>query len=343
MTLIAENKMNQVFDRPNVVVTGGAGFIGSWLCQELLKTSKVICVDNFSTGQRSNIEFLLPDPNFKFINHDITEPLDLEAYPELEMFQIKVQGVQEVYGLACPTIAKDYTTMPLATALANSYGVRNALELARRSNAKFLQASTASVYGAPPLDDEFLHEDDWGRINPVGHRAAYNEGKRFAETLVSVYRSAYNLDAKIARVFNTYGPHMRTGQGLMIPDFIEQALDNQPLIVHGGEEMITTYCYVQDMVEGLMRVMAGPESGPINLGNPQDCKIADVARKIITLTNSTSQIQIADPLPHTHRQGLPDITIAKEKLSWFPLTNLDEGLIQTIDYVRSHRGLLNVS
>lgn len=331
-------KEKPIFERKNILVTGGAGFIGSHLCDELIKHHKVICVDNFSTGSEENINHLLKHPDFEFIRHDMVEPLDLESLPELRAFKVAFQGVQEVFNLACPTSPKDYNAYPTETLLANAYGTKNALDIAVRYGAKFLHVSTSAIYGEP-LEATPFPENYWGYIDPIGPRSAYNEGKRFAESLVVNYRKKYHVDAKIVRMFNTYGPRMRLTDGRMIPDFVKSALANDPLAIYGTEEEQSTYCYVTDMIEGLMRMMKSNEVGPVNLGNPQTHKVSDVAKLIVEITSSRSLIRYEPHLPYTAKQGVPNIRLAKEKLGWFPVVPLDDGLLRTVDYMRGSKAL----
>lgn len=320
-------------DRKNILIVGGAGFIGSHLCYELVKDNHVICVDNISTGTVENISPLLQNPNFRFIKHDITEPIDLEAYPELAPYKVAYVGIQEIYNLACPTSPKQYNTAPIPTLLANSYGVKNVLDIAAKYKSRLVHLSTSAVYGEP-LQDGPIPETYWGYIDPIGPRSSYNEGKRFAESLVVHYRNTYGIDAKIIRAFNTYGPRMRLTDGRMIPDFINQALHGDPVIVYGTAEDTTTYCYITDMVEGILRVMKAKQQGPINLGSNEPVLLTDIANKVITMTGSASQLVYEEPLPFTAKQAVPDITQAKDILGWFPVVSLGEGLAATIEYMQ---------
>lgn len=331
-------KNKPIFDRKNILVTGGAGFIGSHLCDELIKKHKVICIDNFVTGAEENINHLLRHPDFEFIKHDMSEPLDLETLPELKPFKVAFQGIQEVFNLACPTSPKDYNASPIETLLANSFGTRHALDLAVKYGAKFLHVSTSAVYGEP-LESTPFPENYWGYVDPIGPRSAYNEGKRFAESLVMNYKKKFHLDTKIVRMFNTFGPRMRLTDGRMIPDFIKNALNNQPMTIYGTAEDRSTYCYISDMIEGLIRMMNSNEAGPINLGNPEVHKVRDVATTIMQLANSRSTIHYEAHLPYTARQGVPNIRLAKEKLGWFPVIPLNEGLQRTVEYMRGSRAL----
>ncbi|MFA6908591.1 MAG: NAD-dependent epimerase/dehydratase family protein [Patescibacteria group bacterium] len=322
----------------NILIIGGAGFIGSHLCFELVKQHNVICVDNFSTSTIENIAPLLENANFKFIKHDITEPLDLESYVELAPMKVPYVGIHEIYNLACPTSPKQYNAFPIDTLLANSHGTKNALDIAVKYKAKILHFSTSAVYGEP-LEQGPFPETYWGYIDPLGPRSPYNEGKRFAETMVTQYRNAFGIDAKIVRIFNTYGPRMRLTDGRMIPDFISQALKNEPIGIYGTEKDISTFCYITDMIEGITRVMRSSEQGPINLGSSESLPVVDIARLVIKLAESSSDIVLEDPLPYSAKQGIPDITIAKERLGWFPVVSPEEGLTATIEYMRGSRSV----
>ena len=331
----------QLLDRQNVLVAGGAGFIGSHLCDELIKTRNVICVDNFITGQEENIDLLFQSPHFKFIKHDLREPLDLEAWPELETFKVKFQGVQEIYNLACPTSPKEYKRLPIETLLTNSEATRYLLDLAVKYKARFLHVSSSAVYGEPPQGKP-LTEDYWGFIDPVGPRSSYNEGKRFAESLVTNYGLHRGVSWRIARVFNTYGPRMKLDDGRMIPDFISYALQGKPLVIFGSTDNTSTFCYVSDMVDGLVRLMSYDEPGIFNLGSDDLKTMGEVAQAVVELSGSAVKIELAEPLPYQAKQGAPDINKAKEALGWFPLVSLNDGLRQTVDYFRAHQGVLGI-
>jgi len=328
-------------EKKNVLVTGGAGFVGSHLCEKLIKTNRVICLDNFSTGNVSNIDFLLQHPDFVFIKHDVCEAIDLETFPELDRFKIKFQGVQEVYHLACPTSAKNFDKFKAATLEVNSMGMKNVLDLAVKYKAKVVHASSSVVYGPRQEDKEFFKEDSLGCVNHLTPRGSYDEGKRFSETMVETYRQIHGLDAKIARVFRTYGPRERLFDGEMVPDFIIDALDGKDLIIYGDENFSTSLCYVDDVVSGLIKLMAAPSDiGPINLGSNEDLKLLDVAQKIISMTGSESKVVFEKPLLFMTQLGLPDTDRAKEMLGWVPLVRLEDGLQKTIDYTQAYKPLL---
>ncbi|MCX7778865.1 MAG: GDP-mannose 4,6-dehydratase [Patescibacteria group bacterium] len=326
--------------RKNVLITGGAGFIGSHLCDELVKENNVICLDDFTSSSERNIDHLLQLPNFEFINFDINEPIDLEKFPELKRFRIDVQGLQEIYHLACPTSPKNFEKTKIKTLKTNVIGTINMLELALRYKAKFLFTSSAVVYGPRRKENPYFKEDDFGQVNFLSPRACYDEGKRMAETCVMTYRQVYNLDTKILRIFRTYGPRMPLFDGHMVPDFVLQALNDKPLIIYGDESFDSSFCYISDIVEGIIKMMASDESGPFNLGHPEKYKMADLAKKIIQETHSKSEIIFRPPLLFMTPLGLPDITLAKEKLDWYPVVSLEEGLRRTIEDVKINRMLL---
>ncbi len=329
-------------DRKNILITGGGGFIGSHLAESLVEDNNVIAVDNFITSQIENIQFLLEHPNFEFIKHDIINPIDLNKFPELKQFKVKALGVQEIYHLACPTSPKHFNKYPVETILANSYGTKNVLDLARGYGAKMLFTSTAAVYGYY-RENAPIREDYWGEVNPVGPRSSYDEGKRFSESLVMNYRHVYNIDAKIARVFKTYGPRMRLDDGRLIPDFIDSALNGRPLHIYGDEYLTATFCYVSDLVEGLIRLMHSDEPGPVNFGSDHAYRVADVARRITDLTQSKSEILFNEPLPYPSEHGVPNINRAKEILGWFPLISLDDGIRKTVEFMKAHYRLYGIN
>ncbi|OGY42593.1 MAG: hypothetical protein A2Y82_01770 [Candidatus Buchananbacteria bacterium RBG_13_36_9] len=336
---MAKNK--NLFEKKNVLVLGGAGFIGSHLCDKLIQDNKVICVDNFISGKEANIDHLLGLENFVFLKEDVNNLADLEKYKELERFQIKFQGIQEIYNLACPTNPKDFTKTTIMTAKTNSLGTIRALELAVKYKAKLLHFSSAVVYGPRNDKDPYMVENKYFPSNPLTPRACYDTGKKFAESLVYTYRQFYSIDAKILRIFTTYGPRMPLFVGHMIPDFIVSALDNQPLIVYGDSNFSTTLCYISDVVDVCLKMMASNESGPFNIGSPDEHKIVDIAKKIIKLTNSKSEVRFADPLLFMSKLGIPDITLAKNKLEWFPIVTLDKGLEITTEYGKAHKVLID--
>ena len=301
------------------MITGGAGFLGSHLCERLVAEGfEVLCVDNCFTGARQNIFHLLNKPNFEFIRHDITFPLYLE--------------VDEIYNLACPASPVHYQFDPVQTTKTSVHGAINMLGLAKRIRAKILQASTSEVYGDPDVHPQ--PETYWGRVNPIGPRSCYDEGKRCAETLFFDYYRQHNLKIKVARIFNTYGPRMHPNDGRVVSNFIVQALRNKDITVFGDGTQTRSFCYVDDLIEGLIRMMSGPDDfiGPVNMGNPEEFTILELAQKIVEITNSKSKI-VFKPLPQDDpMQRRPDISLAKEKLKWQPVVKLDQGLKKTIKY-----------
>lgn len=304
-----------------VLITGGAGFIGSHLCERLLKQgNEVICVDNFFTGSKQNIAHLLDNKNFELIRHDITEPILLEA--------------ERIYNFACPASPLHYQYNPVKTVKTNVIGSINMLGIAKRVKARILQASTSEVYGDPKIHPQT--EDYWGNVNQIGARSCYDEGKRVAETLMMDYHRQNGVDIRIIRIFNTYGPRMAVNDGRVVSNFIIQALKNEEITVYGNGKQTRSFCYVDDLVEGTIKMMEAEDFiGPVNLGNPSETSILEFAEKIIALTGSRSKI-IFKPLPEDDpKQRQPDISLAKSRLKWVPKTEIDEGLKKTIDYFGS--------
>jgi UDP-glucuronate decarboxylase len=302
-----------------VLVTGGAGFIGSHLCDRLLKRGdEVLCVDNFYTGTRRNVQPLLASPLFELMRHDVCFPLYIE--------------VDEIFNLACPASPVHYQFDPVQTTKVSVHGSINMLGLAKRVKARILQASTSEVYGDPTVHPQ--KEDYWGNVNPIGLRSCYDEGKRCAETLFFDYRRQHRLPIKVARIFNTYGPGMHPGDGRVVSNFVIQALRNEDITVYGEGDQTRSFCYVDDLVDGLMRLMETPDevTGPMNLGNPVEFTIRQLAEMVIDLTGSSSRI-VYRPLPEDDpRQRCPDINLAKELLGWVPRVQLREGLTETVKY-----------
>jgi len=337
--------MNQFYasGKKNILITGGAGFMGSHLAEELIKENHVIAVDNFISSSERNIDHLLQRPNFELIKHDITAGFDLaddKTFPELKEFETRVQGVQEVYHLACPTSPKDYQKFPVETLTANSHGTKNALDIALKWKARFTFVSSSAVYGQSENQD-LISEEYVGRVSTTSDSSCYDEGKRFAESMTHHYGKKYNIPISIARVFSTYGPRMRINDGRMIPDFIMAALTNKPIEIQGDENSTIVYCYVSDMVEGLIKYMQSEITEPLNLGGIEEYKIGDIAKEIIRLTGSGSEIIFKgnNNGNEEHRSLVPDINKAKEKLMWIPLTRLTDGLTKTIEdmKVNMHR------
>lgn len=330
-----------LFEKKNIVVTGGAGFIGSHLCERLLQEGRVICIDNFSTSQEANIDALLKNPDFEFIRHDITQPIDLEAFPELARFKVKFQGVQEIYHLACPTSPRLFEKYKMQTLYANSLGMKNVLDLAVQHQSRVFYASTCVIYGPRHPDNHPFLETELGTSDVLSQRACYDEGKRFAETVCATYAQVHKLDIRIGRMFRTYGPRMPLFDGQMIPDFITNALDGKDLEIFGAEDFRTSLVYVTDVVDAIMKMMQLLTNiGPVNIGSDLDVKLSDAARSIIEMTGSSSKITYSDPLLFMSQLGLPDLTKAKDKLGWMPLVTLENGLKATIDYTIAHKSLL---
>ena len=328
-----------IFDRPNILVTGGAGFIGSHLCDQLIATSKVICLDNFSTGDERNIDHLLADPNFEFIKHDITEPLDLETLPELQKFKIEFQGIQEIYNLACPTSPKDFNKNKIATILASSYGVKNMLDLAVRYQAKFMHFSSSVVYGSRQNNSGRVKESELGQVDMLSERSSYDEGKRFSETLVENYRQIHGIDAKIIRLFRIYGPRLKLNEGNLIPDFINNALDDADLVIPGDANFSTSLCYIDDCVDACLKLMAADFKGPVNIGSDIDIKLTKVCEIVIKALESKSKIKYEDKHFFITELCLPDISKVRGELGWMPVVTLQKGLEKTIDDLRANKGL----
>ena len=330
-----------IFDKKNVLVAGGAGFIGSHLCDELIKTDKVICVDNFISGNERNIDHLLSNPDFIFVNHDLSKPLNLEGLADLKRFKVEFQGLQEIYNLACPMSAKSFLENRLATLLANSYGVKNLLDLAVKYNSKFLQFSSSVVYGPRKKDNpKFkVKETDLGEVDQLSERSSYDEGKRFAETLVNNYRALYNIDARIVRLFRTYGPRMTHNDDQMIPDFITNALTNKDIVISGDENFFSSFCYVSDVIDAVIKMLSSNVAGPINIGSDVDIKLTDLVKMIIKETESQSQIVYEESKLFVSELLLPDIYQARNELGWMPVVTLENGLKKTIFDIEANERL----
>ena len=313
--------MRSYSTRKRILVTGGAGFLGSHLCERLLAEGcDVLCADNFFTGTKDNIAHLLPNPHFELMRHDVTFPLFVE--------------VDEIYNLACPASPVHYQHDPVQTTKTSVHGAINMLGLAKRVKAKILQASTSEVYGDPKVHPQT--EDYWGNVNPIGIRSCYDEGKRCAETLFFDYHRQYQVRIKVARIFNTYGPRMHPNDGRVVSNFIVQALKGDPITIYGEGQQTRSFCYVDDLVDGLMRLMDSADdfTGPVNLGNPGEFTILELANKVVAMTGSTSKIEFK-PLPSDDpTQRKPDIALAERVLGWHPKVALDQGLVPAIAYFR---------
>ncbi len=311
--------------RKRILVTGGAGFLGSHLCERLLREGHdVLCVDNYFTGRRDNIAHLLDHRHFEVMRHDVTFPLYVE--------------VDEIYNLACPASPIHYQFDPVQTTKTSVHGAINMLGLAKRVKAKILQASTSEVYGNPSEHPQ--PESYWGSVNPIGPRSCYDEGKRCAETLFFDYYRQHRVAIRVARIFNTYGPHMLPNDGRVVSNFIVQALKGEPITVYGDGSQTRSFCYVDDLIDGLIRLMAAPDevTGPINLGNPGEFTILQLAQKVVAKTGSASKIVFKPLPPDDPAQRRPDITLAQEVLGWRPTIRLDDGLGRTIAYFTSQLG-----
>jgi UDP-glucuronate decarboxylase len=308
--------------RKRVMVTGGAGFLGSHLCERLLNDGhEVLCVDNLFTGTKQNIAHLRDNRDFEFLRHDVTFPLFVE--------------VDEIYNLACPASPIHYQHDPVQTTKTSVHGAINMLGLAKRLGCKILQASTSEVYGDPAVHPQT--EEYWGNVNPIGIRSCYDEGKRCAETLFFDYHRQHGLPIKVARIFNTYGPRMHPADGRVVSNFIMQALQGQPITIYGDGSQTRSFCYVDDLIEGLIALMQSPAeiTGPINLGNPADFTMGELASKVIQITGSTSQLVNKDLPADDPRQRKPDISKARSLLGWEPTIQLDEGLQRTVGYFQA--------
>ena len=311
----------RITNRKRVLVTGGAGFLGSHLCERLLNLGHdVICADNFYSGTRDNVAHLLPNPHFELMRHDITFPLYVE--------------VDEIFNLACPASPIHYQRDPVQTTKTSVHGAINMLGLAKRTKARILQASTSEVYGDPEVHPQ--PEAYWGHVNPIGLRSCYDEGKRCAETLFFDYHRQYKVDIKVVRIFNTYGPRMHPNDGRVVSNFIVQALRGEDITLYGDGSQTRSFCYVDDLIEGFLRMMAGPSdlTGPVNMGNPGEFTIRELAEKVLSMVGGPSRL-VFKPLPSDDpRQRQPDISQAKARLDWEPRVPLEQGLERTIAYFR---------
>jgi UDP-glucuronate decarboxylase len=305
--------------RKSVLVTGGAGFLGSHLCERLLNDGhEVICMDNYFTGNKQNILSLMDNPAFELLRHDVTFPIYLE--------------IDEIYNLACPASPVHYQHDPVQTTKTSVHGAINMLGLAKRTGAKIFQASTSEVYGDPMVHPQT--EDYWGHVNPIGFRSCYDEGKRCAETLFFDYRRQHNLRIKVGRIFNTYGPRMHPNDGRVVSNFIVQALTGQPITIYGEGDQTRSFCYCLDLIESFVRIMGTDDSftGPVNIGNPDEFTIRQLAEKVIAMTNSSSELVFKDLPSDDPTQRRPDISLAKQTLDWAPEVKLEQGLEKTIAY-----------
>lgn len=318
-----------------ILVTGGAGFIGSHLCERLLSEGhEVFCIDNFITGSSKNVAPFKQDKNFHLIEHDINLPLEnnLIRHDDLRFLEDRSGKIDQIYHLACPASPVDYKEIPLQTLWVNAAGTKNMLELCVKQDASIVVASTSEVYGDPKEHPQ--KETYWGNVNPIGERSCYNEGKRFAESLAMNYWKHFQFPLKIARIFNTYGPRMRKNDGRVIPEFITRALRGEPIRIYGDGLQTRSFCYIQDMIDGLVALMNTPKefTGPVNIGNPEEISIHDLAKKIVQFTESPSSIEFTPPTADDPLRRQPDITLAQKTFGFSPKVTLDDGLRMTIEF-----------
>ncbi|MBU0637091.1 MAG: NAD-dependent epimerase/dehydratase family protein [Patescibacteria group bacterium] len=331
-----------IFNKKNVLVIGGAGFIGSHLCDELIKTSKVICIDNFSTGDEKNIDHLLSYPDFEFIKYDITNPIDLSNLSELQKFKIEFQGIQEIYHLACPTSPKNFEQNKIAILLALSSGIKNTLDLTVKYEAKFIYFSSSVIYGYRQTNYTKIKEDYLGQVSTVSPRSCYDEGKRFAETIIATYQQLYKINAKTIRLFRVYGPRMKLNDGQLVSDFINSALNNQDIIIPGDKNFSSSFCYVSDVINATLKLADSLVNEPINIGSDVDINLTNFVQKIIDKVNSKSKIKYGSSDLFITPLCLPNIIKAYEELGWIPIVTLDKGLEKTIDDLQASKGLKSV-
>ena len=331
-------------EQKTILVTGGAGFIGSHLCERLLKEGhRVICLDDISTGSIQNIHELLSSPDFQFIKHDISEPIDLGALPELSTFKIPFKGIQEIYHLACPSSISQFDKYRQQILRANAFGTINVLEIAKMHGARTVFASSSVVYGPRNNEHPKVSEAATGLIDHLSLRACYDEGKRFSETICATYTQMHKMDIRIARLFRTYGPRMPILDGHLIPDFILSALDNKPMTLFEGGKLQSGFLYVSDAVDGLIRLMRASEvMGAVNLGHDQEWSLQAVAELVKQLTGSTSELVNGPDLLFLSELPMPHLQKAKELLGWLPLVRLEDGLRKTIEYLKANRYLLTI-
>jgi dTDP-glucose 4,6-dehydratase len=308
-----------------ILVAGGAGFVGSHLCDELVKTNKVICVDNLITGSKDNISHLTATPSFEYVQMDICSKEFLEKFSNIK--------VDQIYNMASPASPVDYVEYPVETLLAGSAGAKNLLDLALKHKATILMASTSEVYGDPLEHPQ--REEYWGNVNPIGERSCYDEAKRFMEAITSAYKRKHKVSARIVRIFNTYGPRMRLADGRVVPNFISQALSGKDLTVYGDGKQTRSFCYVSDLVAGLIKMMNSDVDAPVNLGNADEKTILEFAQVIISLTSTGISIKYMPPLPDDPQKRRPDISRAKKLLGWEPHVDLRTGLSKTIDHFKN--------
>lgn len=324
----------------NILVIGGAGFIGSNLCEELVKRGhNVLCIDNFCTGSQKNIDHLLQSANFEFIKHDLIDPINLDEQREAQKFKFEFYGIQEIYHLACPVSSKERKKIAFNTIFAHSHVTRNVFEIAEKYKSKVFYASSAAVYG-PVIDSNYLVNETYvGKVDNLGESSIYDEGKRFGETICSFYKKYKNVDVKIGRVFTTFGPKMKVDNGFFMSEVVYNALNNLDINIDYHSEDVGSFCYVKDLVEAMIILMENGEFGPYNIGNPEVVRIYDVVNSIKKITNSTSNISFNND--SLKKRVVPDISKIKEVFGWFPLTLLEDALKDTIDYIKAVKNTFN--
>jgi len=336
--------LKTLFQKKNVLVLGGAGFIGSHLCDELVRSNKVICVDNFLTGSERNIDHLLQNPNFAFIRHDITLPLALNAEDiGLKKFKAAWQGVQEVYFLASPASRGDIERLPVETMMVNSVGLKNALDIAVENKAKFCYISSDAIYGYISSNKELIKENAEGIIKHIDDHEYYAISQRFGESLVENYRRHRNLEVRIARVFNTYGPRMKLDSTRVISEFTRKIILGKDVVVYGGSGVVGSFCHVYDTVKGLIRLMEAGNEQPVNIGSDQPVSMTELVKQISEIVGTGTEVIIRPDFPDGYKpQLVPNISRAKEELGWFPVTLLAEGLRSTIEDLKANQGLIEL-
>jgi len=329
--------------KENILITGGAGFIGSHLCERMVKKYNVICLDNFSTGNQRNINHLAQLPDFEFIKQDLSKSFNLETMKELDRFQIDVKGFKTIFNLACPTSSKRFDEFKIQILDSNSLAMKNVLELVLKYKSNFVHLSSSVVYGGRDKKIGKLIEEEEGLVNHLSNRGCYDEGKRFAETMVATYHQVHKTDYKVARVFRCYGPRERLFDGEMLPDFIINATQNKDLVIYGDNKFNTSLVYVTDVVDALEKLSEAKSNiGAVNIGSDVDLNMTDVAKKVIDMTKSSSKVKYEPRMDFTTELALPDISKARDLLGWLPLVRLEDGLQKTIDYTVAHKELLEL-
>ena len=337
---MSDNKNQNKTQNPckgTIVVGGGTGFIGSHLCDKLVEDYHVIAIDNLSSESFENIKYILQNPQFEFVKHDLTTPLDLDETPEGKRFETEFKGVDCVFHLSTQTAPSDFLKDPVRTAMASALVTKVLLDVAKKYNAKFILGSTGLVYGLPKYEGQVFNEEYSGHVSTIEPLSCHLEGRRFAETLTINYRRQYNIDAKIARIFNAYGPRMKLGDGKDISDFVKSAISDKPLVIYGDNKTTVSLCHISDVVSALIMLMHSDEIGPINIGNPEVYSLAEVAEAVIDLVGSKSKIEYQQIMKYRMREGAPDIRKAKDRLNWLPLTPIEKGLAETVSALRASK------